>query len=149
MKELWRVDLWERGASADAIVITTNGTVKHNWEAVMGRGCAREAAHRFRELPKFLGEHLRTSGNILNVFDIDGSTIVTYPVKHNWWEKADITLIAESALDLVEEADERDWENVVMPRPGCGNGGLSWVDVRPVLDEVLDHRFTVVTNGAF
>ena len=137
-------DLWKIGANADAIVITTNGTVKKNGEAVMGRGCAQEAAVRFPDLPKFLGKRLVVFNDV-KVFSFGNWTLVTYPVKHEWWQKADMGLIAKSALELVFFAEKHEWENVVMPRPGCGNGGLSWWAVRPILEEVLDDRFTAVT----
>jgi len=54
-------------------------------------------------------------------------------------------LIRQSARQLVEMADKFGWGSVVLPRPGCGNGGLDWDDVRPILEAILDDRFTVVT----
>jgi len=50
-----KINLWEY--PADARVITTNGFVKNNGEAVMGRGCAREAARKYPRLPLFWGIH--------------------------------------------------------------------------------------------
>jgi hypothetical protein len=43
-------------------------------------------------------------------------------------------------------ADKFRWQHIVMPRPGCGNGGLDWADVEPVLSKLLDDRFTVITH---
>jgi hypothetical protein len=37
-------------------------------------------------------------------------------------------------------------ENVLVPRPGCGNGQLDWEDVKPILLDHFDDRFIVVTK---
>ncbi len=142
---------------ADVRVITTNGTVKRNGECVMGRGCALEANKRW-DLAGLLGNALKTYGNVpINLsrcYNINRQwkepfELFTLPVKHNWYERADITLIKESIKLLSEWLDE-DYPNdsghvVVLPRPGCGNGKLRWEDVKPVLEEILDDRFHVIT----
>lgn len=47
----------------DAACITTNGFIKANGEAVMGRGCALEAAQAFPNVPKLLGALITSKGN--------------------------------------------------------------------------------------
>lgn len=135
-------NLWDY--PADAIIITTNGFVKKNGEAVMGRGCAREAALRYPLLPGMLGNSIKTSGNKVFHFWIS-EHILTMPVKYNWYEKADIELIKESAYQLIDHVDGWQFSKVVMPQPGCGNGQLNWNDVKPILDEILDDRFIAIT----
>ena len=133
---------------ADARVITTNGFVKKNGEAVMGRGCAREAALKWPELPKYLGQAIKIYGNHVFAFDrgIKGEVpIITMPVKHNWWESADPKLIKRSAEELQFEIHEWKFNSVVMPRPGCGNGQLKWEQVKFLLNTILDDRFVVIT----
>lgn len=46
----------------DAICITTNGFVKRNGYAVMGRGCARAAAEKEPQLAVILGHLIKTNG---------------------------------------------------------------------------------------
>ncbi|MDP9438790.1 MAG: hypothetical protein M3P49_08600 [Actinomycetota bacterium] len=65
--------------------------------------------------------------------------------KHHWRERADPELIRRSAGQLVALADKFRYERVVLPRPGVGNGSLRWEEVRPLLADVLDDRFAVVT----
>lgn len=139
-------NLWGFHKRGDPIVITTNGTIKTNGEAVMGRGIAAQAAAKFPNIPSSLGYKLTKQGNIVHVFNVAYPTVrlFTFPVKHNWWEPADINLIQQSAMQLRAMADLLDLRNVYMPRPGCGNGQLKWEDVKPYIEGMLDHRFTVV-----
>lgn len=133
-------------AHRSAIVITTNGYVKRNGEAVMGRGCAKEA-QRFVS-PLELGQRLEATGNQLYVFRrraYNGNVdIVTLPVKHVWNQMADPALISRSLRQLVTVTDALGYQYVVVPRPGCGNGGLPWSVVKPLCEQVLDDRFTVI-----
>ncbi len=136
-------NLWTWHAQGTPICITTNGFVKNDGTAVMGRGCAKEAVMRFPRLRYELGEHLRTAGNELVWWP--SYNLYTFPVKYNWWEKAAIELIVGSTRALQTHPTMH--EMVVVPRPGCGNGQLDWEGfVKPVLAEILDDRFLVVTQ---
>jgi hypothetical protein len=143
------LDLWE--IPADARCITTNGTVKSNGRAVMGRGCAKQACEKYPFLQITLGKILKAHGNHVAVLiganhdGTDGIPLVTFPVKHDWNMRADLTLIRQSAYELASLADRAGWKSVVLPRPGCGNGQRKWHEVRPILQPILDDRFTVVT----
>lgn len=131
---------------AEIRVITTNLFVKRNGEAVMGRGCAREAAQRWPHMPALLGRAILDGGvSTTDLGTWSDEHIVAMPVKHNWWKPADLSLIEHSAQDLADLTTLRKWSTVVLPRPGCGNGQLSWRDVEPVLRNILDNRFTVIT----
>lgn len=147
-------DLWTY--PADARVITTNGTVKANGRAVMGRGVALQATQRFARVQLALGTCLRQHGNHVTIvlrppeqptlYMVD-VPLVSFPVKHAWNEPADLELIARSAAELVKLTGEEGWKRVVLPRPGCNNGRRSWQrEVRPILTPILDDRFTVVVN---
>lgn len=62
-----------------------------------------------------------------------------------WACMADLNLIEMSAKQLAVLAEEQDWPLVVLPRVGCGNGGLVWNTFKPILDNYLDNeRFLVV-----
>jgi hypothetical protein len=140
-------NLWEQ--SCNALCITTNGFIKQNGKAVMGRGVAKQAADRWRtlydkDLPASFGAKLREQGNHVFILVENFAALVAFPVKGNWWEKASPALILQSAHELVALTDAEGWQSVILPRPGCGNGGLSWEAVKPILETVLDDRFTVV-----
>lgn len=147
-------DLWTY--PADVRVITTNGTVKKNGECVMGRGCAAEAKQKWPGIALGLGNLIRQHGNVpFCLFspqnDGDKFALWSFPVKHAWYDKADIVLIQKSAKLLRAEccAYADDWLDrdavIVMPRPGCGNGHLDWNTVKLVLAPILDDRFHVIT----
>jgi hypothetical protein len=144
---------------SDAICITTNGFVKSNGEAVMGAGIAKEAAKRFPVLPGCLGNLIKDHGNHVHVFwalyqqyegesgGVISTDILSFPVKHNWFEMADMDLIRRSCRELMEVADELGnyWKKILLPRPGCGNGKLNWLDVKREIEPILDDRISVVT----
>lgn len=143
-------NLWSYLPDAQVRVITTNGTVRTNGEAVMGKGCAEEAARRFPRLPKLLGEYIEQYGNHIHIFPeaVIGKdfTLVAFPTKEDWHNNSDEHLIVRSACELADTADQFGWHSIVMPRPGCGAGNLNWEhQVHPLLKNLLDHRFHVVT----
>jgi len=143
LKEL-QEDIWKYWEKGNWIVITTNGNIKKNGEAVMGRGLALEAKQRFPDLPKQLGERLREYGN--KVFTFTKFRIITFPVKHKWYEKADLKLIEESCKGL-NTIFQYNLSGIPTPiylsKVGCGNGKLNWKDVKPILEKYLDERFII------
>ena len=134
-------DIWEHADRGDIIVITTNGSLTRDGRAVFGRGVARQAALRFPGLADILGRLLAEQGS--HVFDL-GCGIASYPVEETAWSQPDLRIIARSAKELRMLADRSGWRRIIVPRPGCGGGGLSWNDVQPVLVPCLDNRFIVI-----
>jgi hypothetical protein len=143
------LDLWV--APADARCITTNGTVKANGRAVMGRGCAKEATDRYAFMQLTLGKAILAQGNHVAILfepptGPENWALLSFPVKYEWNEQASLTLIERSARELVILTNGTGWQSVVLPRPGCGNGHRKWSEVRPILLPILDDRFLVVTQ---
>jgi hypothetical protein len=134
-------DLWDWYGRA-TVVITTGGQVSAKGNCSMPRGCARQARERFPDLPSILGTMIREGGN--RVFDL-GNGIVSFPVENTPFEVPDLRLIERSCVQLKILADRNGWPLVILPRPGCGGGGLSWKDVRPILEKHLDTRFRVIS----
>jgi len=141
MREI-RQNLWT--IAADVHVITTNGSVRRDGAAVMGRGCAWEATQRYPGLAQALGQQLTAHGN--HVHGFPQYMLVTFPVKHAWWQTADPGLILQSTEELVQLTDAQGWRTVAMPRPGCGNGRLAWAEVKRIIGPLLDDRFVVCSR---
>ena len=131
MKEI-KGNIWDYLADDAWVVVPTNGFVKRDGSCVMGRGVALEACRKFPTLATELGTRIKRDGNQVYVFH--GYRIIAFPVKHAWWQKADLGLIEKSADRLFEEVGD---ELVYLPRVGCGNGQLQWSDVKPILEEVF------------
>lgn len=143
-------ELFEQ-TDADAICITTNGAIRNDGCCVMGRGCALEATRRFPGIAKLLGDCIKGGGNHVYCLQLHDPTIpyhiYSFPVKHHWSELADLDLIIQSAREMAIIADVQEYNHVVIPRPGCGNGRLSWDQVKLALREILDDRFYIITWG--
>lgn len=156
----------------DAFCITTNGFIKKDGTCVMGRGCAKQAAAYWPQLPKALGQNINDYGNIMFAALLlsDGRHLLSFPVKPvsvifdgnncvkhmmnkfnigdvvpGWAAVADLELIKVSATQLVTITNAYGWNKVVLPRPGCGAGELSWPIVKHELDQILDGRFYSIT----
>ena len=108
-------------------------------------GIALDAKLRFPHLPLWLGRELMLGGNTPKCNHL--LRVITFPTKYDWRWKADISLIEESCVGLLEGMKMLDLPELYMPRPGCGYGGLDWADVKPILEKYLDDRFIVVEKN--
>jgi len=139
MREM-QVDIWSYQGQA-VIAITTNGSLTLDGRAIMGKGVAKQAAERFPELRHQLGRLLQVRGN--HVHEIMPG-LVSFPVEETPYSLPELRLIRRSAEELRLLADQCGWTQVLVPRPGCGGGGMRWQEVQPVLEEFFDDRFIVV-----
>lgn len=131
---------------ADALCITTNGIVKKNGACVMGRGCALTAKTKWPQIQHILGDLLTKHGNHCYILlRVDQTDIVSFPSKSDWKANSELSLIECSCQELTTLANVYDWKHIVLPRPGCGNGELRWEDIKPVLEQYLDDRFSVIS----
>jgi len=136
-------DIWSFWQSRQWVAITTNGIVKKDGTAVMGKGIALQAAQRFPDLPKQLALKIKSMGNCVFIFP--EYRVATFPTKTDWKNNSDLLLIGDSCRQLRQLLFIHSIEKIFLPRPGCENGGLLWKDVKPVLESILiEDRFVVV-----
>jgi len=140
MKEVMG-NLWDYHDQGLVVVITTGGLVDRQGRALMPRGCARQARERFPGVAKRLGQWIKAQGN--HVYELE-PRLVSFPVENSPYECPDLRLIERSGQELQQLANDRGWTQIVVPRPGCGGGGLDWRDVRPRLAKWLDDRFLLI-----
>jgi len=134
-------DLWQQHKAGHIIAITTGGMLKKKGSCVMPRGTALQAAKRFPGISFILGKKIKQYG--MHVFDL-GDGIVSFPVQNSPFENPELKIIRQSCRELVKLANDNDWSKIIVPRPGCGHGGLSWSEVQPVLTDYIDSRFIII-----
>ena len=127
-------NLWDQKATV--LCITTNGTLRKDGALVMGRGVAKQCMDRNPGVQFKFGQAVQNFGNIFQYIETldEARILAAFPVKHNWWEQANLELIMVSALSLNQLALSQPQAVIILPRPGCGNGGLDWMDVKPVIE---------------
>ena len=111
-----------------------------NCVGVMGKGIALQFKQAFPENFKKYKEACDAGevqlGRML-VFKTESPTnpayIVNFPTKKHWKEKSQLSHIQTGLLALVEELRIRDIKSIAIPPLGCGNGGLLWQDVEPLI----------------
>ena len=59
--------------------------------------------------------------------------IVNFPTKTHWRVKTQIEWVQEGLNDLVRIIAEKDIRSIAIPALGCGNGGLDWREVAPLV----------------
>jgi hypothetical protein len=147
MKEICG-DMWDYMKDGNVLVITTNGTIKKDGCAVMGRGNAYEAKQRFPGIDQTLGDLLKIFGNhCFILINRPEFKIVSLPVKYSFWEEASLELIERSTQELVELVGHHGFKQIIIARPGCGNGKQSWSMVKAIIEKYLDDRFLVISFG--
>jgi hypothetical protein len=56
-------------------------------------------------------------------------------------------LIKKSSRELMHLIERNNWSTVLLPRPGAGNGELSWNDeVKPLIEPILGDRVIIVSK---
>ena len=142
MREV-RGNIWDHLNKTNIVIcITTNGFVKKNGECVMGKGNALEPTKVYPNVRKILGELITSNGNIVQPII---NNLIAFPVKHNWYEDADIELIIKSANSLKEIAEKNKEIFFLLPYPGCGNGNLEWDFVKSKIDSILPDNVLAIT----
>lgn len=149
--EIWVGNIWNLVTKEDAIVIPTNIGWRRDGSNVMGRGLAKDAAKRWKNLPKLYGQVCQQRGVDTGIVaweapkDFPAKAIVLFPTKHlyisqpqlSWQNKSSISLIDKSAVELNVMVPAWPVRHVLVPVVGCGNGGLDSRAVIPLLHRTL------------
>lgn len=59
--------------------------------------------------------------------------VINFPTKKHWRGAAQMSYVEKGLQDLVQVIKANDIYSVAIPALGCGNGGLDWQVVRPMM----------------
>jgi len=112
-----------------------------NCEGYMGKGIAYQFKRKFPENNRAYVAACR-SGKLrigtIHAFEEDGKLIVNFPTKDRWRARSKMEYITIGMERLVEFLKRRSVKSLAVPPLGCGNGGLEWTKVKPVILAALD-----------
>jgi O-acetyl-ADP-ribose deacetylase (regulator of RNase III) len=63
--------------------------------------------------------------------------IINFPTKQHWRNPSEIEWIEDGLQDLVRFIREHKVKSIALPALGCGNGGLDWKSVRPLIESAM------------
>ena len=127
------------GNMFDSSMKTLVNTV--NCVGVMGKGVALEFKKRFPEMYK---EYARLCdqkqvlpGKPYFYQDLCGTSILVFPTKDHWRSPSKLKYIVDGLDWFVQNYQNYNITSIAFPPLGCGNGGLTWDVVGPIMYEKL------------
>ena len=124
--------------SAEAYVNTVN-TV-----GVMGKGIAFQFKQAFPDVFKQYAKECKkglVQVGKMHVVEVEvlaaPKYVINFPTKEHWRHPSKLEYIKEGLKDLVKVVEDLEIKSIALPPLGCGNGGLDWGEVRPLILEAF------------
>jgi O-acetyl-ADP-ribose deacetylase (regulator of RNase III) len=112
-----------------------------NCEGVMGKGIAKAFKERYPDMFEDYYSRCKNKsvvpGKPYLFVTKDGVRIINFPTKDKWKDSSEVKWITSGLTELVRNAKEWGIESLAIPALGCGNGGLNWNEIRPLMCEDL------------
>ena len=111
-----------------------------NCVGVMGKGIALEFKKRY---PDMFSDYVRrcNSGEVFPgrpyVFQNEKTSILNFPTKDHWRSPSRLSYVIDGLDWFVDNYQKYDIRSIAFPPLGCGNGGLSWDTVGPIMYQKL------------
>ncbi len=122
-------------SSPAQVIVNTVNTV-----GVMGKGIALEFKSRYPEMfdsyREMCDQKLLTVGKLM-LYRAPDHWILLFPTKENWRNPSKISYIEAGLQHFVQVYANKSINSIAFPRLGCGNGGLAWEDVKPIMEKYL------------
>ena len=113
-----------------------------NCVGVMGKGIALDFKKRYPEM--FMEYVLKCNRGEVRpgvpyVYqNDDGTSILNFPTKDHWRSPSRLSYVIDGLDWFIENYKKYNIESIAFPPLGCGNGGLSWDVVGPIMYQKLN-----------
>jgi O-acetyl-ADP-ribose deacetylase (regulator of RNase III) len=125
-------------ADTEALVNTVNEV------GVMGKGIALMFRDRFPTSSRRYVDACRRGevrvGRVLptETGELFPRWVIHFPTKRHWRSRSSLQWIKDGLRDLIDVVHRLEIRSIAIPPLGCGNGGLDWRDVRPLIERSAD-----------
>ncbi|HPB18254.1 MAG TPA: macro domain-containing protein [Candidatus Cloacimonas sp.] len=112
-----------------------------NCVGVMGKGIAKLFKLQYPEMYEDYVERCK-AGEVQEGIpylykDIFGNQILNFPTKKHWKDLSNLAIISKGLDFFIQHYHDWDINSIAFPPLGCGNGGLLWQQVGPVMYQKL------------
>lgn len=122
-------------SSPAQVLVNTVNTV-----GVMGKGVALEFKKRYPEMFKsyerVCNDKQLEIGKLL-LWKGPEKWVLMFPTKKHWRNPSKLEYIEAGLQKFADTYMEKGITSAAFPRLGCGNGGLDWTEVRPLMERYL------------
>ena len=127
-----RTNIFESNAQ---VIVNTVNTV-----GVMGKGLAKEFKRLYPDMFESY-QNLCETGELgignLHLYKTSNKWILNFPTKKSWRSASKLEYIEEGLKKFVSEYETLGITSIAFPLLGCGNGGLEWEEVKPLMEKYL------------
>ena len=115
-----------------------------NCVGVMGKGIALQFKQRYSGNFRRYAAACRAGEVIIGQMfiveinaDVRPHTIINFPTKRHWRDQSRLDDVQAGLVDLIAVVQRLQIHSIAVPPLGCGNGGLDWAIVRPLIEHAF------------
>ena len=112
-----------------------------NCVGVMGKGIALEFKKKYPNMYKDYLQKCKNKqlkpGKPYVYQDLLGTSVMNFPTKDDWRSPSNISYVIDGLKWFIDNYQSLGITSIAFPPLGCGNGGLLWDDVGPIMYKAL------------